>query len=412
MRAGGMRRRRDGTMADGKYRVAYLVTHPIQYQAPLLRLIAAQSDIDLTVFFQSDMSLNAYVDRGFGQTVKWDVPLVDGYRHEFLPGIGCHDTVSAQWPINWGFRNRLTRERFDALWVHGYARWVNWTAMLYAKARGLAVLIRDEATLFSADRSLVRRQAKRAFFSALSRVGDAFLAIGSANRDYYLSYGVPKQRIFSMPYCVDNEFFAKRAEGALESTNRLLSDLQIEAEQPVILYASKFETRKRPRDLLLAYEKLVAGWSSTLKPQLLFLGDGELRPTLEADVRGKGLSGVKFLGFRNQSELPKFYALCDVFVLPSSAEPWGLVVNEVMATGKPVVLSDQVGCACDLVRNGVNGFVFPMGDIDALAGALRRILCDRDNAARMGRASREIIAKWCFANDIEGLRLALRSAVG
>src|SRR5215471_15179515 len=107
-----------------KYRIAYLLTHPIQYQAPLLKLIAAQSDIDLTVFFQSDMSLRAYADKGFGYSVKWDVPLVEGYSHEFLPGIGRHQVVTAQRPIHWGFASRLTRVRFDALWVHGYARWI------------------------------------------------------------------------------------------------------------------------------------------------------------------------------------------------------------------------------------------------------------------------------------------------
>jgi glycosyltransferase involved in cell wall biosynthesis len=399
-------------MADRTYRVAYLVTHPIQYQAPLLRLIAAQSDIDLTVFFQSDMSLNAYADTGFGHSVKWDVSLVDGYRHEFLPGISRHGTVTAQRPISWGFASRLSRARFDALWVHGYARWINWLAILCAKARGLAVLVRDEATLFSTERSLMRRQAKRAFFFALSRVGDGFLAIGSANRDYYLAHGVPRQRIFDMPYCVDNEFFARRAREARELLDQLRTDLGIEFGQPVILYASKFEPRKRPGDLLLAYEKVIARSEARLKPQLVFLGDGELRPSLEAEVRKNRLTGVKFLGFRNQSELPKFYALCDVFVLPSTGEPWGLVVNEVMATGKPVVVSDQVGCGRDLVRGGTNGFVYPVGDVDALATSLIRVLGNREEAARMGQASREIMAKWSFAEDIEGLRLALHSVLG
>ena len=401
-----------GRAVNKKYRIAYLVTHPIQYQAPLLRLIAAQSDIDLTVFFQSDMSLKAYADRGFGQSVKWDVPLVDGYKHEFLPGIWRRGAVTAQRPINWGFTSRLTRARFDALWVHGYARWVNWMAILCAKARGLAVLVRDEATLFSTERSFMRRQAKRVFFPVLSSVGDGFLAIGSANRDYYLAHGVPIQRIFNMPYCVDNEFFATRAEEAEGLVSQLRSDLRIETGQPVILYASKFEPRKRPGDLLLAYEQVIARSDAGSMPQLVFVGDGELRSSLEAEVRQKGLSAVKFLGFRNQSELPKFYALCDVFVLPSTDEPWGLVVNEVMATGKPVVVSNQVGCARDLVHSGKNGFIFPAGNVDALATSLMRVLGNRDEAARMGRASREIMVNWSFAEDIEGLRLALHSVLG
>ena len=394
-----------------KYRVAYLVTHPIQYQAPLLRLISAQRDIDLTVFFQSDISLGAYDDEGFGRTVKWDVPLVDGYRHEFLPGLWRRGPVTAQRPVNWGFAHRLTRARFDALWVHGYARWVNWSAMLCARARGLAVLVRDEATLFSAQRSLARQQAKRAFFSLLSNVADAFLAIGSANRDYYLAQGVPSQRIFSMPYCVDNKFFATRAREAASHSPRLRSEHGIPADAAIILYASKFEPRKRPRDLLLAYEKLI-GRLAGVKPHLLFLGDGELRASLEAEARSKGLESVKFLGFRNQGELPQYYALCDVFVLPSTNEPWGLVVNEVMATGKPVIVSHGVGCAPDLVHDGENGFVFPTGDVDALSEALARVVANGAEAARMGNESRKLIEKWSFAEDIEGLRLALRDVLG
>jgi glycosyltransferase involved in cell wall biosynthesis len=388
------------------------VSHPIQYQAPMLRLISAQPDIDLTVYFQSDLSVGGYADPGFGQRVKWDIPLIDGYQHEILPGIWRNGPIAAQRPINWGFTSRLHRSRFDALWVHGYARWVNWTAMLCARARGLAVLVRDEATLFSAERSLIRRHEKRVFFATLSKLASAFLAIGSANRDYYLAHGIPAERIFTMPYCVDNAFFADRARQAQALRARLRSDLQLDAGCPVILYASKFEPRKRPRDLLLAYERLVSGSDAAGKPFLLFLGDGELRNSLEAEARSKGLHAVRFLGFRNQSELPAFYDLCDVFVLPSTSEPWGLVVNEVMATGRPVVVSDQVGCARDLVTDGLNGFIFPAGDVDALAEALRRVLADPDRAARMGVASSEFMSKWSFSDDVVGLRGALRATLG
>jgi len=378
----------------------------------MLRLISAQSDMDLTVYFQSDVSVGGYADPGFGQRVKWDVPLIDGYQHEILPGIWRNRPITAQRPINWGFASRLQRSRFDALWVHGYARWVNWTAMVCAKARGLAVLVRDEATSFSTQRSLIRRHEKRVFFAALSRLASAFLAIGSANRDYYLAHGIPPERIFLMPYCVDNAFFADRARQARASRPRLRRDLCLDAGRPVILYASKFEPRKRPRDLLLAYERLVSRSEAAVKPFLLFLGNGELRNSLEAEVRSKGLDAVKFLGFRNQSELPAFYDLADVFVLPSTSEPWGLVVNEVMAAGKPVVVSDQVGCARDLITNGLNGFIFPAGDVDALAEALKRVLADPDRAARMGMASSEIIANWSFSDDVSGLRGALRATLG
>lgn len=399
-------------MADRIYRVAYLVTHPIQYQAPLLCLIAAQPDIDLTVFFQSDMSLRAYADEGFGQTVKWDVPLLDGYRSELLPGIGRHGPVSAQRPVSWGFASRLRRSRFDVLWVHGYARWVNWAAVLWAKARGIAVFVRDEATLSSAERSRARRLAKRAFFAGLPAAVDAFLAVGSANRAYYLAQGIPAERVFSMPYCVDNGFFAARATEAAPMREQLRRRLGLEPGRPIILYASKFEPRKRPGDLVRAYERLLAQGGAPGRAYLLLVGDGEMRAPLEAEARTMGLRDARFLGFRNQTELPALYDLCDVFVLPSTNEPWGLVVNEVMAAGKPVVVSDAVGCAADLVIPGRNGAVFPVGSVAALAEGLSGILGDPKQAARMGRASRDIISGWSFEQDVAGLRLALRATVG
>ena len=397
--------------APQKWRVAYLVSHPIQYQAPLLRLIAAQPDIDLTVLFQSDVSLGAYSDRGFGRDLKWDIPLLEGYRYEFLPGLWRHGPVTGQRPINWGFGRRLRRKHFDALWVHGYARFVNWAAMLRAKAGGLKVLVRDEASEISADRSALRRQAKRLFFRALVGVADAYLAIGSANRDYYLSQGIAPGRLFPMPYCVDNDFFASRASAAATSREDLRRSLGIEAGRPIILYASKFEARKRPDDLLRAYGHLLGELAGVAKPYLLFVGDGDLRPALEAEAREKGLADIRFLGFRNQTELPALYELCDVFVLPSTREPWGLVVNEVMATGRPVVVSDRVGCAQDLVRNGVNGFVFPLGDTRALAAALKEVLGNPERARGMGLQSRAILATWTFAEDVAGLRAALAATL-
>ncbi|MCR4333107.1 MAG: hypothetical protein NUV34_10485, partial [Sulfuricaulis sp.] len=106
-----------------KWRLAYLVSHPIQYQAPLLRLISAEPDIDLTVFYCSDLSVREYHDEGFGQALQWDVPLLDGYRHEFLPVVGRTDRLSFWRPLNHGLARRLDEGKFDALWIHGWGYW-------------------------------------------------------------------------------------------------------------------------------------------------------------------------------------------------------------------------------------------------------------------------------------------------
>ena len=402
MRAGSALRR---------YRLAYLVTHPIQYQAPMLRLIAQDPSIDLTVLFQSDFSMRSYRDPGFGRSIGWDVPLVDGYKHEFLPGIGRHDVITAHRPISWGLMSRLRRSRFDALWVHGYSRWTNWLAIGCAKRQGLKIFVRDEATAESKRRSSTRHLAKRIFFAGLRRTVDGFLAIGSDNRDYYASWGVSPAKIFMMPYCVDNDFFAARARAAEPVREELRRSLGLNRGRPVILFASKFELRKRPGDLLTAYRRLAGDWDQARVPYLVFAGDGELKQSIETEARASGLDHVKFLGFRNQTELPALYDLCDVFVLPSVDEPWGLVVNEVMAAGRPVVVSDKVGCARDLVTNGVNGIQFQAGNVSALADALDYVLSDPARTAAMGEASRNIIARWSFAEDLAGLHSAFQATL-
>jgi glycosyltransferase involved in cell wall biosynthesis len=399
-----------GEAVPRRYRVAYLVSHPIQYQAPLLRLLATQPDIDLTVFFQSEGALHGHVDPGFGRIVQWDVPLLEGYRHEFLPALGRRDIVAGQRPLSYGIGKRLRRGRFDALWVHGYARWFNWAAMLSAKAAGIRVLVRDEANEHSTPRSPAKRLAKRGFFRLLASVADGFLAIGSANREYYRTNGIAASRIFLCPYCVDNDFFRLRATEAAPRRERFRAELGLEPGRAVILYASKFLPRKRAGDVLQAYERLVAG-AGERPPYLVYVGDGETRAALEREAAAKRLTGVRFLGFRNQTELPAFFDLCDVFVLPSMHEPWGLVVNEVMTAGRPVIVSHQVGCGADLVQDRVNGFVFPAGDVAALAEALGSVLASPERAAAMGEASRRIIAGWSFREDLQGLRMALGKVV-
>src|SRR6267378_1967628 len=136
-----------GSRLKNKVRLAYLVSHPIQYQAPMLRRIALEPDIDLTVFFGSDFSVRDYKDSGFGVSVKWDVPLLDGYRHEFLPRVGSGSGLSFWRPWTFGLRARLRRGRFDALWIHGYAHRGCLAGIAAAKSLGIPVLLRGESNL-------------------------------------------------------------------------------------------------------------------------------------------------------------------------------------------------------------------------------------------------------------------------
>jgi glycosyltransferase involved in cell wall biosynthesis len=395
---------------SAKFRLAYLVSHPIQYQAPLLRAIAADPDIELKVFFCSDISVRPYLDAGFGSTIEWDVPLLDGYDHAFLPALDDTSKLSLVRPFNFGLAKELRNGGFDLLWVHGYMRSFHLISMGLATARGMKVLNRDEAWERSASRGPVKRFIKRRFYALLRRICDGWLVIGSANRDYYLANGMKQETVFSMPYAVDNVYFRTRAEAAAPRRAELRAELGLEAGRPVILFAAKFLMRKRPHDLLEAFARIAAK-PEARRPYLVLVGDGEMRETLERRTRELGLDTVRFTGFRNQSELPRFYDLCDVFVLPSLLEPWGLVVNEVMNAGRAVIVSDQVGAAADLVRDGENGCVFAAGDVAALANALGRVLADPERSRQMGMRSLAIIEQWGFHEDLAGLKQALAQMV-
>jgi glycosyltransferase involved in cell wall biosynthesis len=264
--------------------------------------------------------------------------------------------------------------------------------------------LRAESWLADRPRGLAKLLAKKLFLRLLRPGIAATLPIGTRNREYWAHYFGEEMPQFSMPYAVDNAYFARRAGAAdLEALRR---EFNLAPERPVILFASKLQPRKHADHLLEAYVRLCARGSGR-QPYLLMAGDGEQRSELEARARELALDGVRFAGFRNQSELPGLFALADVFVLPSRHEPWGLIVNEAMAAGCAVVVSDEVGASADLVTDGVDGFVFPAGDIGALSAALERVLANPGQARAMGEAARRRIASWDFEADVRGLREAL-----
>jgi glycosyltransferase involved in cell wall biosynthesis len=395
----------------GKVRLAYLVSHPIQYQAPLLRRIAQEPDIDLTVFFGSDFSVRGYKDEGFGVGVKWDVPLVEGYRHEFLPVIRDSANPGTWSPLNYGIFSRLRGSKgaagYDVLWVHGYSSLNALQAMLSAKSLGIPVLVRAEPWLGDRDRSGPTLASKRLFFKLLRGLVDGALPIGTLNAEYWRHYLGENFPLYRMPYAVDNDYFQSRCEEARERRVALQNELKLDPTRPVVLFASKLQSRKRCRDLIEAYKRLSLDSGMEPRPYLVIVGDGEERAALERQAADSGLDGIRFCGFRNQSELPRFFDMATVFVLPSRHEPWGLIVNEVMNAGRAVIVSDDVGCQPDLVEDGVEGCVFPVGDVGALTDALRRVLATPETAVAMGQRSLAKIRRWDFEEDVRGLRLAI-----
>jgi glycosyltransferase involved in cell wall biosynthesis len=397
-----------------KLRLAYFVTHPIQYQVPLLRRIAEEQDIDLKVFFSTDVSVRGHVDQEFGVRVQWDIPLLDGYQHEFLPvvlDLRNGHSLGFLRPLNSQIRKKLLEGRFDAVWVHGYNYSTNLQAIWAAHSMKIPVLLRAESTLHDRPRSGVTLALKNIFFKMLKPRISAVLSIGDDNSLYWRRYFGERFPIFQVCYAVDNKFFQRECAIASTSREEFRASLGLEPGRPVILFAAKLIPRKRCGDLLDAYLRISSDSAIGAAPYLLIVGEGEERAELEKQAKAAKTGDVHFLGFRNQSELPRFYDLCDVFVLASVDEPWGLAINEVMNAGRAVIVTDQVGCQRNLVQNGVNGYVVRARDVSNLADGLRAVLANEPTCRAMGTESLRIIKDFSFEQNVTGIRLALEALV-
>jgi glycosyltransferase involved in cell wall biosynthesis len=386
-------------------RIAVLNSHPIQYFAPLYAYLNLAPDIDMTALYLSDLSLRGGRDPGFNLDIKWDVDLLAGYRSVFLgdaarkrePG-GFLSLIA---PQVW---SEVRSGHYDVLWLHGHNYAANLIAFVAAKTVGLPVMMRGETHL-DLPCSGTKAVLRRLIMGRLYRSCDRLLAIGSANAEFYRAMGAPDRKIFTVPYSVDNDRFIQAARLSDGQKAEVRKRYHIPLDRPAVLYAAKFTGRKRPGDLLQAARRLKA---HNCRPYALVMaGSGELEQELRAFCAEHALDNVIFSGFINQSELPGLYAASDVFVLPSEDEPWGLAVNEAMCAGLPTVVSREVGCVRDLVRDGENGFTPEAGDIEALAHCLQRLVEDNGLRRRQGQASLAHIQQWGYEQCLIGIRSAL-----
>jgi glycosyltransferase involved in cell wall biosynthesis len=359
-------------------RIGFLVSHPIQYYAPIFRALATRCD--LTVYFAHRQSAEQQASAGFGVAFDWDVDLLSGYRSQFLTNVSRLPSTDRFWGCDTpGIRQEIARGRFDAFIVPGWALWSYWQAVRACRRLGVPVLVRGDSQL-RGRRNALLRGAKELAFSRLLRCFDGYLYVGQRNREYLLHYGAPASRLTFSPHCVDNDAFQAGADAARQ---RVAAAARTGRRR--IVFVGKLIPRKHPLDLLRAAVLLK---SQGLSVDVAFVGSGELAGSLEQFARTAGLA-VRFHGFVNQSELPAMYASADVIALPSDAsETWGLVINEAMACGVPAVVSDAVGCGPDLVETDQTGAVFPVGDIAGLAKALVSVFAFEPSTARQRLADR------------------------
>lgn len=385
-----------------KYKLVAVESHPIQYKAPLFRTLAEDDRFDLTVLYAMIPDARHQGD-GFGVDFEWDVPLLEGYRYEVLenrarhPSVTCFNGCDTPGVYAW-----LKKNRPDAVLVNGWVVKTCIQTLLACRRLGIPCIVRGEANLLRP-----RAWWKHACHRLLLRHYSAYLAIGSASRDFYLFHRCPEDRIFLAPYVVDNAWFAREAAVRTGKRDILRKAFGIASDSIVFLFCGKLEPKKRPLDAIRASQQVSASQHSSVSAVLLLVGDGPLMDECRGFAEQHNLP-VKFTGFMNQSRLPDAYAAADVLVLPSDAgETWGLVVNEAMASGRAAIVSRSVGCCRDLIIEGKTGFSFDTGDVSALASHLQHYLAEPGLAARQGVAASQRIDHYGFREVTDGLARAV-----
>lgn len=384
-----------------KPRLAVVASHAIQYQIPLFRLLTEV--VDLHVFFSHRQSPEEQAAAGFGVDFEWDLNLFEGYPHTFLDNrarrpstqrFGGCDTPE--------IKQYLAVGRFDAVLTMGWYLKTYVQAVIACKQLRMPVMVRGDSTL-RPQRNVFTRAVKMLIYPALMRRFDAFLVVGKRARAYLRHYGVAESKMFWSPHAVDNDRFADQSFAAVDSRTSTREELGCRPGEFLVLFVGRFVPFKRPLDVVRALGML-AGCGTQVRG--VFVGHGELSSEIE-NLATSLNSPIALVGFKNQSALPAIYAAADVLVLPSNnRETWGLVANESMACGTPVIASNEAGCVDDLIDDGETGYQYPVGDSYSLAEAVRRLL-PQTGSERIKRALKKKMAEYSLENAVDGIVMAL-----
>ena len=375
-------------------KIAIVTTHPIQYYAPLFKLLA--KGIELKVFYTWGKDSVEKYDPGFGKKVQWDVPLFEGYTYQYLENTskepGSHHFKGIKNPT---IIKEILNYKPNAILVIGWGYDSHLKVLRHFKGK-IPLYFRGDSTLLDNRESgfvgKAKNLARRVFLIwVYSHIDKAFY-VGEESKAYFKWANLKESQLVFSPHSIDNTRY-EVANG--EKANEIRASLSIQISDKVLLFAGKFESKKNPILLLNAFLN-----SKTDGLHLVFIGNGEEETKLKELAKNASKSTfVHFVDFQNQSMMPIWYQVADVFCLPSRGpgETWGLAVNEAMASGKAILVSNKVGCGKDLVRNGLNGWVFESDNERGLKEIIDNIP-SKKVLAEMGEHSKEIIKNWSIEN--------------
>lgn len=389
------------------YKLAIVVSHPIQHFVPFYRALALSPDIELVVIYASRIGLEPYFDRGMNTMIAWKMDLLGGYESVFLPES---DQIHSTAPFdvnNPSVSDELSRQQPDVVLIYGYNLMTSLRALAWCRRRSVPAMMISDSELRT-PRSLPIRSIKKLVLPWLLGRFDAFLTVGDCNEDYLRNYGVPDGRFFRSPFTIDENTYleARKNRALLRGQSR--ARLGIAEEAVVALTVGKLSPRKRPVDIVETARTFKAA-GLPVTPTFVLAGDGTEIDHVRSVAASESLP-VLAPGFINVDELPGFYAAADMIVHPSSRDPHPLVMSEAACIGLPLVVSDRVGAVgpTDIARLGQNALQFPCGNISAIVDAVALLTCSPDRRIQMGFASQLIFDQLNIEQSVDGAIKAVR----
>jgi len=385
------------TLGKKKYKVAIISPTPFYYHASIYRQLATTSEIDLTVYYCSNEALHGVeVEKMYRTKGKManEEDLLGGYNYKFLKNYSPTPSFM-RWPfglINTGIWTEIKKGGYDAVVLQSWTNLTWWLAFLACLRFNTPVLFMTDSNFFlEPSKSKLKIGLKKILLGKfLFKKAAGFLTSGTANARFYRTYGVPEEKMVRLPFSWGYEQLLLRAQELKPKREELRKSFGIKKDEIVLLYVGRLSKEKRPFNLLEAYSRV-----SCLNKKLFFVGDGPLRPQLEKYINDLKIKEVYLIGFQPREEVFNFYTLADVLVLPSRDETWGIVVNEAMCFGLPIIASDRIGAAADLVKNGYNGFIFPADDSEKLTSGIKKLIrLSSKERLLFGKRSTEIITEW------------------
>ena len=385
-------------------KLAVVITHPIQYNVPwLLRL--REMHIQVKVFYTWEQAGTGKVyDRGFGKEIEWDIPLLEGYEYTFVKNTAYRPGVNHFWGIiNPGLIGEIESWEPDSLLVFGWNFHSHLQCLRYFHNK-IPVYFRGDSVLIHEKRGL-RKIARRLFLTWVYRHVDYALYVGKHNQSYYLKHGLrPSQLVFS-PQAIDIERFSSPDDQYKALAATWKKELGIPSSHLTILFAGKVTKVKNPGFVLQLAEKC-----KDLPISFIMVGNGKLKESMKR--RSAGNERIIFLDFQNQKMMPVVYRLGDVFIMPSLSETWGMGINEAMACGMPVMASEKVGCAADLVLENKTGISFGFHEINKCKEFLKACCEDKSLIHEMGMNSKSMIQLFSFTYILKSISRLLNTTSG